>query len=315
MQRLPGVITIAVLSLVGSLVCLAMSCLMVVAFFVRPIQPNGDQLAKIGFMFTILLFSLPAAWGIVSSIGLFRGKSWARISTLVFSGLLAFFGVISPVFLLAIPFAQVPNVDAGVVSMIRLAMSVFYLGLAAIGIWWLVYLTRPKVKEHFMGGVVANTPSRRPLSISIIGWILVVSTCFIPFNLILRMPAVVLGFVVTGWLAALYLLLYGAVGLGGGIGMLRLKEYGRLLGMTYFIFGIANAIFCFGLPGAPERWAKMLDAMPPAFHTTQVPAIRPAFMFLPMIPVLLVPIYFLIRNKSAFEASSLPPSAPGVHAS
>lgn len=314
MQRSAGVTVIAILSLLGSLLCLAMSCLMVLALFVSPAHQSLDdpaaRYAKIGFIFAIIFFLGPAVWGITTSIGLFRLRRWARISTLIFSGLLAFFGVLSSPFILVVHIPDTPGANPAVMSGIKIFMVVFYLTLAAIGIWWLIYLTRPAVKAQFEVGFVPGPPPRRPLSISIIGWLLIICGCFLPLNLLLHSPIIVLGIVLTGWAATLLFIAFGAVSLVAGIGLLRLRNYARLLAIAYLAFGVLNSIVSFVLPGGNARFARMIAAMPSFLQAPNPPAINIALMSAVMIPVWLIPFYFLIKHKSAFDERNSPPSSP-----
>src|SRR5215831_7599972 len=50
-----------------------------------------------------------AAWGCGTGIGLLRAWRWARISTLIFSGLLAAFGIVGVVALLRMTAATIPG--------------------------------------------------------------------------------------------------------------------------------------------------------------------------------------------------------------
>jgi hypothetical protein len=59
---------------------------------------------------------------------------------------------------------------------------------------------------------------------------------FMPFGLLTRVPTVFLGFLLTGWTAALVYAGYGVVCLYLGIGLLRLKPISRTLGIYYSVF-------------------------------------------------------------------------------
>ena len=280
-----------------------------------------ESATKLGMTMGIFVFLIPAIWGGATSIALFRMKRWARISTLVFAGLLAFFGVISPVFLLVIPMPPTPGAGAATMAAIKVSIAAFYLVLAAIGIWWLIYLTRPGVKAQFeaglipTSGLISESPSLRPLSVTIIAWFLVISAAFLPINAILHAPALILGHVLTGWAAVLVFSLFAAISVIAGVGLLRLRRYGLSLAVAYFVFGIVNAVTSFLLPGSEARVARMMDAMPPAFHPPSTPQINFAPLSLMMIAVTLIPIFFLLKNRSAFELSpsgQTPPPPPSI---
>jgi hypothetical protein len=128
MQRCGGITVIAVLAIVGSFLCFAMSFLVVVGLAVAP-QASVDQpegpIVKIGMIFAITFFVGLAIWGFVTSLGLFRLRRWARISTLIFSGLLAFFGIISPLCILAVPIPATPGADPAMVSGVKISITSF----------------------------------------------------------------------------------------------------------------------------------------------------------------------------------------------
>jgi hypothetical protein len=313
MNRSSGVTAIAIFALLGSLLCVGMACVMGLTFFFAPtkaIDPAAQPLAKVSLVVAVIFFLVPAIWGIASSIGLFRLRRWARVSTLIFAGLLIFFGLASPLFILAIPMPPPPNVDPAVMTDIKIGITGFYLSLAAIGAWWMIYLTRPTVKTQFQAGGVPASPPRRPLSISIIAWFLIVTSCCLPLNMALRFPAVLFGAVITGWSANLYLLLFCAAAIISAIGLLRLKPYGRLLSIAYFVFGMVNATVTWLIPGSAERVVRMFDAMPAYFRTQPRPTFNPVLMAVVTIPWMLLPLYFLMKHKPAFDPKGPSPETP-----
>jgi hypothetical protein len=91
-------------------------------------------------------FSL-AGWGIATGIGLLRAWRWSRISTLIFSGLLAAFGVLEAVASLRMP----GDVDTtrGELMIFKTALTLLDLIPIAAGIAWLVFFTRKDVKAYF----------------------------------------------------------------------------------------------------------------------------------------------------------------------
>ncbi len=277
---------------------------MIVALVVGvPLQPadsTTQAAAKLGMTMGMLVFLIPAIWGLVSAIGLFRMKRWARISTLIFACLLAFFGAVTPIFLLLIPMPSTPGADPAVMAGVKVGVSIFYLILASIGVWWLVYLTRHTVKAQFEVGFVPSHPAACPLSVSIIAWFLIIAGCLLPVNLFFHAPAIVLGAVLTGWAANLVLLVLATLSVIAGVGLLRLRLYGQRLALAYFAIGIVNSVFSFLLPGSAGKFQRVIDAMPTAFKVSNPPPINFAALGVPIIVVTLVPVFFLWKNRSAF---------------
>jgi hypothetical protein len=97
-------------------------------------------------MVWILLFS---GWGVATGIGLLRAWRWARISTLIFSGLLAAGGLLAIVALLRAPAGDVFD---WTVMISRVAVGLVILIPITVGIWWLVFFSRKDVKAYFYAG-------------------------------------------------------------------------------------------------------------------------------------------------------------------
>jgi len=340
MKRSAGVTVIVVLSMLGSVLTFAMGILMLVVMIVAPVShsnqfPGPPIFFKMMLLFASLMYLLPAVWGIVTGIGLWRLKNWARISIIVFSVLLILTGGFSGLMMLAVPMPSTPNntVDPSVMTGIRMAIGAFMLALAGIGVWWLVFFNRSKVKEQFgqlpfvpatgspmqTGQFPQGTPAsvndpgdgKRPLSIAIIAWFLLIGCVFIPFTLMLRFPAVLFTKLLTGWPAVLFYLSFAVAQLCIGIGLLRLKPAARIAAIIYFVFGSVNAAIFYLAPGGHARmlalmerqqsmfpWMRMLPDQP-EFHFDTAP-----FMVMGAVSGLIgimVPLYFLITRKVAYE--------------
>src|SRR5439155_24602571 len=112
-------------------------------------------------------------WGVVSSIGLLRIRNWRRICFAVYGGLLALFSVFTAIGLLAVSHCAPPalppdsNVPAGFMESVFTVFIVIAMLFAALGIWWVIYFTRLRVKELFLGIELASEPRLIPLSITI----------------------------------------------------------------------------------------------------------------------------------------------------
>lgn len=102
-----------------------------------------------------------AAWGIITAVGLFRLRAWARTSMLVFSGMLVAFRLMGVPFLLAMPMQ--PGTPEPAARMARIFMSVLYLSLAVLGTFWLYFFNRTSVKKQFLGESVAGFLALSPL--------------------------------------------------------------------------------------------------------------------------------------------------------
>lgn len=307
MKRSIAVTISAILALIGSILCVGSGALGALAIFLERGRLSQGPAATATALVGMAVIILPGIWGIATGIGILLLKDWARISIIIFASLLALSVCGAPMMLL-IPFPPTPGADAGFLWGFRIGMAVFYFVLGAIGIWWLVLFTRPSVKLQFSGGRPLTDESGRPLSISLIAWLLLLSAVFMPFGVIAGMPTIFLGFVVAGWGARLVYASYLILFLYLGIGLLRLRPISRTLTIYYSIFAIANAAFFYLRPGHEARMAALMNASSSYFHLPQPP------MALPMLPIFAVSaavlglqIYFLVTRKRAFDH---PPSSP-----
>jgi len=94
-------------------------------------------------MLWILLFT---GWGLATGVGLLRAWRWARISTLIFSGLLAALGILA-----VVAFLRAPGSDlSGWQFLLSKAfVTLFFLSPTAVGIWLLRLFTRKEVEAYF----------------------------------------------------------------------------------------------------------------------------------------------------------------------
>jgi hypothetical protein len=321
MKRSAGVTVIAVVSLLGSVLALCLGVLTGVMAFVMPLPasppPPPAMLAAAG-----AVYFLPGVWGLVSGVGLIRLKNWARISTIVFGVLMILGGGFTAVMMALMstmglgvpPSDQIdPATAARVMTMMRGAIGALALGELGVGAWFVVFLTRPKVAEQFGGAGTAasGTASGRPISISIIAWLMLIGAVLSTVPLILHSPAPFFLTTLSGLPAALYLITVVVLVAYCGVGLLRLQETARLVSIGYFVFGLVNSAVFALAPGGRDRMAALLaqqQAMTSAFMpgTPSTPPFDPMnvvyYTMAAATILLLVPLYFLVTNKRAFES-------------
>jgi hypothetical protein len=329
MKRSIGVTASAIVALLGSLFGLLLGLVTIFAMILGH-RKNPEQLGNTPFaLVTVLLaimYLVPSAWGICTSVGLFRLKNWARISILIFSGLLVFTAVFSSIALALIPIPTPPNsnLGPGFATEVRLGLVLLWAIPAAIAIWWLVLFTRSSVKGQFSPNSAAlsgrdslpplGRPTR-PLSITVIGWLLIVGSAFIPFNLVLRAPAVLFTTLLGGWPATLFYVLIAALNLAVGIALLQLKSWARVAALVLYCFGLVNAAVFYLAPGGDARFEAIMakqGSLSPWPSTVTNPFMHPiptGFRILLAVFVIIVtavPAYFLWIHKEAFtEVPSL----------
>lgn len=309
MNRPVGVVVAAVLMLVGSVLDLGMGALTWFSFRMMQSLPEGQAQpgALPGFLIatTLTIFFGSAAWGLATGIGLLLMKRWARISAIVIASFLALFGALCLPLVLVVPMPQLPGAESYLLF-VRVVVGVFYVLLLAIGVWWLVYFNRRKVREAFAGGMPVEEPaSQRPLSIAIIAWILVSSAPLMPFLVLLKFPAPLMGFTLTGRAALLTYLAFGVAGTLAGYWLLKMKPQGHTLTVGYFLFGLINGMVNCAVPGTLERMKQMfLESLSMQLPREAMPPEPPIWVSI-FISVLCmaVPLYFLFTRKKSYFAA------------
>jgi hypothetical protein len=344
MKRSVGVTVIAILSLVGSLFTLLMGLLVAtVPIFASKFgnreSPFDQRFSVVLMLLVSLTEVIPAVWGIATSIGLFRLKNWARISILVFSVLLILmsgFGVLTSLLFAFYPPPANQAIDPSIFAGIRIVLTVFWSALLVVGIWWLVFFNRAKVKQQFVpvqpafaagppvetaysipvAPVVAVAPSAAgcPLSLTILAWLMLSGSLFIPLSLWLHAPTVLFTKIITGWPATACFLAYTALHLYVGIGLLRLKPVARTVGVAYYGFVFVNMAVFYLAPGGRLRMLDLIQRSQSMFPWMQPWPNQAGFRFdaTPFLILgacsglvgLLVPLYFLITRKQAFEKAA-----------
>jgi hypothetical protein len=344
MNRSAVVTASAVLSLIGSVLMLLVGVLMAAAMFFAPPPetsefPVSPVFFKAIFLILSLMFLLPAIWGIISSIGLFLLKNWARISMIVFSVLLILVSgsQLLGALIISLPFgAKYPIDDNSMMVVMRIVMAAFATVHLGIGIWWLAYFTRPKVVQQFkraplMAAAETSLPmtqqiqvsaapatlmsvNKRPVSVTVIAWFMLAGCLFMPLNFVLHPPAILATKILTGWPAMLVYLIYIAAALYCGVGLLRLKPAARLATIGYFIVGAVNQTIFYFAPGGGDRIRALMDWQQSMFSWIPAWQDQPFLHFDPTpflimgtlfgLILLAVPLYFLITRKEAFLAAA-----------
>ena len=176
MKRLPGVIVSAILLVIGSLFQLLMAALLGFGVLIRGQElSHGTSTQLVAqtawLLWTYLAIAVVcvglAVWGFITSIGLFRMRSWARYSTLIIGGTLVVLGVpgLLMILILAVPAATNVGPDyaqahQAAQEIVAVGTALVYAGVSGIGIWWLVYFNRRAVRQAFTSALGSPAPPR-----------------------------------------------------------------------------------------------------------------------------------------------------------
>jgi len=303
MKRPSGVTASAVFVLIGSLGMLGFFAIFIMTMVMTK-NMAGPPEARFVLPMVLAMYGFLSAWGLATAVGLFRLRNWARISIIVFSVLLAFTGLVTGPAMLLVPAPASAPPNFHEMIMVIAAAEV---ALGLLGGFWLYYFNRRSTREAFRGGA-APVESARPLSISIIGWWLLAVGMMAPISLFTRFPAVFLAWVLTGWAGVAVNLVYASIWAPIGYGLLRLKPLARVAAIWLFGFAVVNSVVFYAVPGWDARFATLMSSFSFGSRFGAQPPPPMHFSVLLMLPLTLltlgVPLWFLIRTKSAFETNA-----------
>jgi hypothetical protein len=159
-ESLPAVTAAGVVAIIFSALGGLLGLMVEVAMLVAPGLQTSDgapgmPAATRAAVEVFWLFGLAVAvFGLFAGIGVLRRRNWARISMLVWGGIMAVFSAISiPIILIvfhSLPSTLPPGSATGpFMGFLKVFMVLFYGIPLGIGIWWLVLFTRPRVTAAF----------------------------------------------------------------------------------------------------------------------------------------------------------------------
>jgi hypothetical protein len=321
MKRPVGVTISAVIVLVGCGVTFVSCAFMALGLAEMASRGARPQFSKAAGVFLVLFMLALAIWGIATGIHLLHLREWARISVLVFSGLLLVISLPGIVMMLLVPFPTPPGVAdpvlmQRVMAATRVGMIVVYGLLAALGGWWLYFFNSRAVKDQFGNArtpeaaspaawapaAVGSPSPKRPISITIIAYISLIGACVLPVVQVMHVPMMFLGFVFTGWKASLIIMGFMTVQLLMAYGLLQLEPWGRSLAIYYFNFAIFNSIISVILPGAQSRFDEATALIQGTTGLPASPVKFPIWSGLILgLPIIAIQLWFVVTRKQAFE--------------
>jgi uncharacterized membrane protein len=225
------------------------------------------------------------------------------VSIALFAALLAGGSLILGIASFAIP-AQ-PGIPPRDLPGFKLLMAALYAIPLGIAIWWLIQFNLRSTKDAFTNADPDAPASARPLSMSIIGWYMLVAGVGCLYPVIAGFPGFFAGGVFTGWSARVMYLVIGAVEFFAGAELLHLRERGRLAAIAVCSVSLVNALALLLVPGAASRAAafehsRFASLASHATITSHASLMTGAWIGL----LALVPLWFLLRRKAAFQRAA-----------
>lgn len=318
-----GVMFSAIVVLVGCAILLLSGGLAMVGLAIAPVPEAQAPFLRYAGALGAVLLAGAAAWGIASGVGLLRLREWARVSMIVFSALLLLMSIPGCLIFVSMPFPVPSNADdpelmRHAMSAMRFVLTGFYASLAVLGGWWIYFFNRRKVKDQFrvaatseftMGDVVAHLSPRRPVSITVIAWFMLLGTCLglltLPFYRYVfpgqHMPMFYFGILLSGWAGIVIFLFLMAVQAVAAVGLLKLRLWGRTLAIWLQILNLFNGAISFGIPANRARFQQIMAAMVPP-HVLASGAIPFPFWTSAVgsLLIVIVLLWILVTRKQAF---------------
>jgi len=340
-QRSVGVTIISILSFLGSLFMLLMAGFIgiaaVTSFGAATVPASqaglGTAQPPVAAMLigAILVYVLPGFWGIASSIGMWKLRNWARISTIIFSVFLGLggAGILVAAAVFPLPTVQQTAQTPDVTTFVRVFLGLMGFGSLAIALWWSIYLSRRTVLAQFtgmsagtaiaatgvdsMGQPLAVNPAvsvgtQRPVSITVIAILLLFGAAVYPFTIWMHTPLMIFGFMLRGGASIACSCAFAILSLYLGVGLLKLWPQARVLAIAWSLFAIVNVSLSFFGRGATERFQQAVSQQRTLFGPAPAMVFPPAFMWMIggfTISVALIQLYFLITRKAAFERAAI----------
>lgn len=311
MKRPGGVIAVAVMEFAGSGLLVALAGLLMLTALGQ-LAAGGQEGAtaaayRAGQLVGLsLVYLLPAGWGILTAIALLRMRMWAVASTLVFAYLLVCAGAGIAIAAVWTPTAAS---NAAVETLMRLLLGGVALAVAGIGVWWLVYFFRRPVRAQF---AASGGWARRPLSISMLGWIGVFAAGGCALGALLPHPALTFfGWPVTGGGARGLFLAIALAQLAVGWSLLRLKFWAGTAGLVLYALIVMNSIGIWVVPHAVEQMLARAAIGNPLLTNAGARSMMFAFALLGSVSGVitgLLCLYFLWTRRAAFQ----PPPAAAI---
>ncbi len=303
---MPGYIAVrasAIITICGSLLASLLAVVTAAIFLVggpHYLGPFPPEVVRIGGVAVAVSFAAFAAWGFWTATGIFARRDWARISIIVFSAMLLLFSAAGIVAMLIYPTPSDAAVNLEMALRVRTLILGGYALPMVISAWWLLLFNTRRTREYFSK---ASAASSRPLSISVIAWLLIAGAASTALMATLRAPVVLFGLTLHGWYAPVLYTAFTVMQVYLGGWLLQLSETARLSAIVFFVFGAVNRAGTLFVLGGAGAITHLTGSLPPVLDEL-VNSPQGWLLAIPGVALTTVPIWFLVRRRGAFVRGS-----------
>jgi hypothetical protein len=210
-----------------------------------------------------------AIFGIFTCVGSLRLKRWARVSMLIWGGVMAAFSGVMLLFTSFVPLPEMPADAAMSLPYLRILMCLIYGIQFLIGVWWLLLFNQGVVKEQFRAAAtgddqpLAAARVRCPLPLAILAGFSIFSAAFSLFLPFTNFPVnmILFGYRFHGAIGVALFYLSAGLLLVGATGMLRLKRWSYPLVLGQYFFWMASGTITLVSPSYDRNLQEIISQM------------------------------------------------------
>jgi hypothetical protein len=232
-------------------------------------SPAIPQFAKPMAIAMMGVFAGLAIFGIFTSTGVLRLRKWARVSMLIWGGVMVAFCGLALLFVAFGPLPDGPADSPMSFPFLRLLLILVYGIPFLIGVWWLWLFNQRTVKAQFLGvaasdgQLTAPAQPRCPLPLAILAGFSIFSagiTLLLPLTNF-PVSVILFGHRFHGAIGVALFFLSAGIFLVGAIGMLRLKRWSHPLLLGQYFFWMASGTITLVRPNYDRNIQEMMSQM------------------------------------------------------
>ncbi len=267
-----SVVAARVVGILASLIAILIAVAAIAGMSLMPPEsasPPMPPFVKSTAVVMMVLFAGLAIFGIFTSVGVLHLRKWARVSMLIWGGVMAAFCGLALPFATFVPMPESPAGSPMSLPIVRMLVMMVYGIPFLIGVWWLFLFNQRAVKEQFLaaapgdGQLTAPAQPRCPLPLAILagfsifsaGVSLLLPLTNFPVNVIL------FGHRFHGAFGVVLFFLSAGIFLVGAIGMLRLKRWSYPLMLGQYFFWMASGTITLVSPNYDRNVHEIMSQM------------------------------------------------------